>query len=206
MKNLLIFSLVGGICVGLSGCGHHVVYQQVVKTDNTVNHTQYSAQHNGLMPAPVMIQSQAQSSHVRGVVLQQSSANGVAMPAGQVHAMITPQQNRTLQLVPSSSLNRQGVVYQSSTVVTNAPRGVPMIRIPVLAIPAQAVQVQTMPMAQSLQATQVMQSAVYAIPETQAIPQSGSISHLDNRRHERYEHLKATPAETQESPQDKETF
>jgi hypothetical protein len=51
-----------------------------------------------------------------------------------------------------------------------------------------------------------MQSAVYAIPETQAIPQRGSISHLDIRRHERYEHLKATPAETQESPQDKETF
>ena len=135
MKTPIFFSLISTVSLVLSGCGHHVVYQQVVRAESSVSPTAYAAQSSGLISAPVMVNTS--SSHVRGVVLQQQLPNGVVIPAGQVRAVITPQQQRTLMMVPISSLNRQGVVYQPV-------RAVPMVRIPVLAMPVQAVQQQTM--------------------------------------------------------------
>lgn len=188
MKKFVFFSLVCGLSVGLSGCGHHVIYQQVVKTESSVNTASSSVQQTGLLPAPVMVNQTVQSPHLRGVLLQRSTATGELVPAGQVQAMITPQQQRTLMMVPVSALNRQGVVYQPA-------RSVPMVRIPVMALPAQAVQTKTyMVSPQALSSAQYNQQVSY-----QGSYQSGFQPNLQpnvssaNVTPELLEHLKATP-------------
>jgi len=161
MKTMVFFSLVCGISVGLFGCGHHVIYQQVVKTETSVNTASSSVEQTGLSPAPVMVNHRAQSPHLRGVMLQQYSSTGASVPAGQVRAMITPQQQKTLMMVPVSALNHQGVVYPSV-------QNVPMVRIPVMALPAQALQQQQVMMGYSQQAHQTLESRI----------KSGELDHL----------------------------
>jgi hypothetical protein len=167
MKNSLLLSLVGGLSISLSGCGHHVIYQQVVKTDVSAA-TNYTMPQEGLTHMPAVVRHRS-SSHLGGVMLQQMT-NGMTAPATQLQPIIPPQQQKTLMLVPNSRLNSQGVIMMQQP---NSTTRVQMVRIPVLAMPAQATQQQT----------------YLAQPHnmTQSLPESA------------FEHLKPTPMEESKS-------
>lgn len=116
----------------LAGCGHHVVYNQVVTTDARLMATQQPA-HQSNQTLQMRTSKQAASpSHQQPMMVYNPSTRS-HIPLSSLSAAPQPaKQGSQLMIVPISMLNAQGLV----TSPHNRNIHIPMVQIPMLAMPA----------------------------------------------------------------------